>query len=161
MSVDFPGEEKSFKAADLWSGLVLGALGVFIIMEARQWEFLGPDGPGAGFFPLWYGIAMAVLSVVLVISSVLRKASRADVAFNWRETGRALAVWLALVVSVAALKLLGFAISFALLTFFIVAVMYRRPLTIAASVAVTSAAGFYFVFAFALGVSLPAGVMGF
>lgn len=154
-------EEKSFKAADLWSGLVLAALGMFIIMEARQWEFLGPDGPGPGFFPLGYGIAMGVLSGVLVISSALRKASRADGAVNWRETGRALATWLALVVSVAALKLLGFAISFALLTFFIVAVMYRRPLTVAASVAATSAAGFYFLFTFALGVSLPAGVLGF
>lgn len=154
-------EEKSFKVADLWSGLVLAALGVFIIMEARQWEFLGPDGPGPGFFPLWYGIAMVVLSGVLVISSALRKASRADGAINWRETGRVLATWLALVVSVAALKLLGFAISFALLTFFIVAVMYRRPLTVAASVAATSAAGFYFLFTFALGVSLPAGVLGF
>ena len=154
-------EEKSFKTADLWSGLMLAALGVFIIVEARQWEFLGSDGPGAGFFPLWYGIAMAVLSVVLVISSLLRKASRADGAFNWRETGRALAVWLALVVSVAALKLLGFAISFALLTFFIVAVMYRRPPLLAAIVAVACAAGFYLLFPLALNVSLPAGMLGF
>lgn len=153
--------EKSFKTADLWSGLVLAALGVFIIMEARQWEFLASDGPGPGFFPVWYGIAMVVLSVVLVISSVLRKASRADGAVNWHETGRALAAWLALVASVAALKLLGFAISFAALTFFVVAVMYRRPLRIAASVAITSAAGFYFLFAFALGVPVPTGVLGF
>ena len=154
-------EEKSFKAADRWSGLVLAALGVFIIMEARRWEFLGPDGPGAGFFPVWYGIAMVVLSVVLVISSVLRKASRADGAVDSRALGRALAVWLALVVSVAVLKPLGFAISFAALTFFIVAVMYRRPLRIAVTVAIASAAGFYFVFAFALGVPVPAGVLGF
>ena len=54
-------EEKSLKSADLWSGLVLAALGVFIIVEARQWEFMGPDGPGPGFFPLGYGIAMVAL----------------------------------------------------------------------------------------------------
>ena len=154
-------EEKSLKSADLWSGLVLGALGVFIVVEARQWEFLGPDGPGPGFFPLWYGIAMVALSAVLVVASVLRKASRADGAINWREIGRAAATWLALAVSVAALKLLGFAISFAALTFFIVAVMYRRRWTVAAGVAVASAAGFYLVFSFALGVSLPTGVFGF
>ena len=154
-------EEKSLKAADLWSGLALAALGVFIIVEARQWEFLGPDGPGAGFFPLWYGIAMVALSAVLVISSVLRKPSRADGAVDWHATGRALAAWLALVVSVAALKLLGFVISFALVTFFIVAVMYRRPLPVAATVAAACAAGFYLVFPLALGVSLPAGILGF
>ena len=154
-------EEKSLKSADLWSGLVLAALGVFIIVEARQWEFLGPDGPGPGFFPLGYGIAMVALSAVLVVASVLRKASRADGAVNWREAGRALAAWLALVASVTVLKPLGFAISFAALTFFIVAVMYRRPPVVAATVAVTSAAGFYFLFTYALGVSLPVGVLGY
>lgn len=154
-------EEKSLKSADRWSGLVLAALGVFIIVEARQWEFMGPDGPGAGFFPLWYGIAMVALSAALVISSVLRKSSQADGAVNWRETGRVFAMWLALVVSVAALKLLGFVISFAALTFFIVAVMYRRPLRLAAIVAVACAAGFHLVFPLALGVSLPAGILGF
>jgi len=154
-------EEKSFKAADLWSGLVLAALGVFIIMEARQWEFLGPDGPGAGFFPLWYGIAMVVLSAALVIASLLRKPSQADGGVNWRETGRVLAVWLALVVAVATLKVSGFVINFAVLTFFIVAVMYRRPPLLAASVAAACTAGFYLVFPLALGVSLPAGMLGF
>ena len=152
---------KSFKTADLWSGLVLAALGVFIIMEARQWEFVGPDGPGPGFFPWWYGIAMVVLSVVLVISSVLRKPSRADGVIDWHATGRALAVWLALVVAVATLKVAGFAINFAALTFFIVAVMYRRPPLLAAGVAAACTAGFYLVFPLALGVSLPAGMLGF
>ena len=87
--------------------------------------------------------------------------TRADGAVNWRETGRALATWLALVASVAVLKPLGFAVSFAALTFFVVAVMYRRSPAIAATVAVTSAAGFYLLFTYALGVSLPVGVLGF
>jgi putative tricarboxylic transport membrane protein len=122
---------------------------------------MGPDGPGAGFFPLWYGIAMVALSAALVISGVLRKSSQADGTVNWRETGRVFAMWMALVVSVATLRLLGFVICFAALTFFIVAVMYRRPLLLAAIVAVACAAGFYLVFPLALGVSLPAGILGF
>ncbi len=154
-------EDKSFKAADLWSGLALAALGVFIIMEARQWEFMGPDGPGAGFFPLGYGIAMVALSAALVIASVLRNPSRTDSAVNWRETGRVFAMWMALVVAVATLKVSGFVINFAVLTFFIVAVMYRRPPLRAAIVAAACTAGFYLVFPLALGVSLPAGMLGF
>ena len=58
-------------------------------------------------------------------------------------------------------KPLGFVVSFALLTFFIAAVMYRRPVRIAATIAVASAAGFYLVFPLALGVSLPVGMLGF
>lgn len=154
-------EEKSYRRADFWSGIALAALGVFIVVTARKWQFMSPDGPGAGFFPLWYGIAMIVLSAALIFASLRRKSSSADLAINWRETGRAGVAWLALAMAIAALKLIGFAISFALLTFFIVAVMYRRPLKIAAAVAIASAAGFYLVFALALDVSLPSGVFGF
>ena len=43
---------------DVLSAAVLAALGVYIFMEAREWTYLGDDGPGPGFFPIWYGIAM-------------------------------------------------------------------------------------------------------
>ena len=76
-------EEQSQKTGDFWSGLALSALGVYIVIEARQWEYLTPDGPGAGFFPLWYGIAMIVLSAVLVVSSIRRMRSAADSAIDW------------------------------------------------------------------------------
>jgi len=154
-------DEKSQKTGDLWSGLVLAALGVYIVVEARQWEYLAPDGPGAGFFPLWYGIAMIVLSLALVISSVMRARSSADAAVDWVRARRALAVWFALVVCVVLLKWLGFVLSYALFTFFVVAVMYRRPLKNAALIAVLCSAGFYIVFPTTLGVTLPVGVFGF
>lgn len=154
-------EEKSYKTADLWSGLALAGLGVYIVVEAWQWEYLGPDGPGPGFFPLWYGIAMVVVSGALVVSSALRKVDAGRGGIEWRKAGRALAVWIALVVSVASFKLLGFVASFALLTFFIVAVMYRRPIRVAVTVAGAGGAAFYLLFPLALGVTLPVGVLGF
>ena len=149
---------KFVRGADFYSGLALAALATYIILQARQWEYLGPDGPGPGFFPLWYGIAMAALSGVLVISSVWRERSTG---VEWKKIGRALAVWFALAVSIAALKPLGFVVSLAALTFFIAAVMYRRPPALAAALAVANAAAFYLLFALALGVPLPAGVLGF
>ena len=156
-------QEKSYKSADLWSGLAFAALGAYIIANAWQWEYLGADGPGPGFFPLWYGIAMLALSVCLVTASALRKpdAGTHAAAIDWRETGRALGVWLALVAAIAAFKLIGFVLSFGFLCFFIVAVMYRRPFKVAAMVALAGAAGSWLVFPFALGVALPLGVVGF
>jgi putative tricarboxylic transport membrane protein len=152
---------KFVRGADFYSGLALAALGAYIIVQARQWEYLGVDGPGPGFFPLWYGIAMAGLSGLLVISSASRAQNADGGGIEWRRIGRALAVWAALAGSVAAFKLLGFALSFATLTFFIVAVMYRRRLAVAAAVATATAAGFYVLFPLVLGVQLPAGVFGF
>jgi putative tricarboxylic transport membrane protein len=138
--------------ADFWSGLALAALAAYIITQAYGWDYTGPDGPGAGFFPLWYGVAMAALSAALVVSSVLRGAPES---VDWRGTGRAIAIWLALALSVAAFKVVGFVIGFAALTFFVVAVMYRRRLRVAAAAAVGLAAGFYVLFPLLLGVNLP------
>jgi putative tricarboxylic transport membrane protein len=135
------------RSPDFWSGLALAALGGYIICTARGWEYLGQDGPGPGFFPLWYGIAMLVLSLILVFTGKTEA--------GWKGAGRAFAVWGAFAVSVAVLKVAGFVLSFAALTFFIVAVMYRRPTAIAALVAAGLAAGFYVVFPLLLGVQLP------
>jgi len=147
---------------DIISGAVLAGLGVFIIVESRNWEYSGIDGPGPGFFPLWYGIAMVALSLLLIAASFLHRTENAKrKPVNWREAGNALLAWLAFALCVGLLKPLGFALSFALLTFFIVAVLYRKPLATAAITAVSCTAGFYLVFPLALKVSLPTGILGF
>jgi putative tricarboxylic transport membrane protein len=153
-------EDTTRKSGDLWSGLALAGLGLYIIVQAGQWEYLGPEGPGPGFFPLWYGVAMLGLAALLIVSNLRRRSARGN-AIEWARLGRAFSTWLALAVSVALFKPLGFVVGFALLTYFIVAVMYRRPLKTAALVAVASAAGFYLVFDRALSVPLPVGILGF
>src|SRR5258706_15915945 len=133
-------EEGTRKSGDLWSGVALAALGLYIIFQARQWEYLSSDGPGAGFFPLWYGLAILGFPLLLVVSHFRQRPGRGN-AVDWTRLGRAFSTWFALAVSVALFNPLGFVISFGLLPFFIVAVMYRGPLKAAALVAVASAAG--------------------
>ena len=129
------------------SGALLAGLGVYIVVEARRWEYLGADGPGPGFFPLWYGLAMIALSLGLISTSVAAPAAvpaRADAA------GRA-----------SVMLVMWFLFAFALFTFFVAVVMYRRPMLPSLAVAVGSALGFYLVFPLALGVALPRGLFGF
>ena len=149
------------KTGDIVSGAALAGLGAFIISEARRWEYLGPDGPGPGFFPLWYGIALVALSALLVGVSLAQRARGPGGAVNWREVGRALAAWTGLAACVGLLKILGFLLAFGLFTFFLVAVMYRRPLGTAAAVSLGMALGFYLLFPVALNVALPVGWLGF
>src|SRR5260370_40855679 len=120
-------EEGTRKSGDLWAGVALAALGLSIVFQARQWEYLGPDGPGAGFFPLWYGLAILGLSLLLVVSHFRRRSAHGK-AIAWTRLGRAFSTWLALAASVALLQPRGFRISCALLTYFIVADVSRRPL---------------------------------
>ncbi len=144
---------------DVLSAAVLAALGVYIFMEAREWTYVGDDGPGPGFFPIWYGIAMVVLSLGL-IASTIAKQPRSETP-DWPGVGRALITWAAFAVCAALRGWLGFLVSFAILTFFMVAFIFRRPPLTAAVVAVCTAAGFYVVFPLALSVELPTGVLGF
>ena len=57
---------------DVLSGAVLAGLGVFILSQALEWTYLGPDGPGPGFFPTWYGLAMIALSLGLVVKAAVK-----------------------------------------------------------------------------------------
>lgn len=144
---------------DVLSGLVLVALGVYIIIEARGWNYMSEEGPGPGFFPLWYGIAMVVLSLLLVLRSAVGAGAGKPV--EWAGVRRALLAWVAFAVCVALMQPLGFVLSLALLTLFVMAGMYGRPLKMALAAAVGNAAGFYLVFVLALGLSLPVGPLGF
>jgi putative tricarboxylic transport membrane protein len=152
-------EESRFKRGDVISGAVLAGLGIFIVTESRNWEYTGVEGPGPGFFPTWYGIAMIVLALALVVNG-LRKVSGGG-PVNWHEVGNALLTWVAFTLCIALLKVLGFLLAFGLLVMFIVAVMYRRPLRIALAVAAGNMVGFYLVFPLGLGVELPVGMLGF
>lgn len=147
------------RGGDFWSGLALAALGAYIVVSARGWDYMGEDGPGPGFFPLWYGSAMIVLSLLLVAGTVLRRGAGAPNTPRRSELGRALLCWLAFVACIMLMGVLGFVAAFALLTWFVVAVMARQPQRVALPIAVGGALGFYAVFTWALDVSLPAGIL--
>jgi putative tricarboxylic transport membrane protein len=142
------------------SGSALAALGIYIIVEARNWDYAAPEGPGPGFFPMWYGIAMIALALALVAQNLLAAPQRGGKPVRWREVGRVLVVWAAFAACVASLKYLGFVLGFGLFVLFLVRVMYARPWHAAAAVAAGAAAGFYLLFAVALDVRLPVGWLG-
>ena len=148
------------RKGDFWSGLVLVGLGAYIVREASGWEYLTVDGPGPGFFPLWYGGAMIVLSLLLVAGAVLKSdAAAPHRQVNRSELLRVLACWLAFVVCIALLDVLGFVVSFAVMTYFIIAVLFRKSQRVAIGLASIGALSFYALFSLALGVALPAGFL--
>ena len=166
--------EVRYNNGDAISAAVLCGLGGYIVTEAARWDYMAPDGPGPGFFPIWYGVALIVLSLIVIGARVMRIAKErghgaaagaspgraGDAATKRSEIYHALAVWLAFSVCIALLKVLGFMIALGLLTAFIVAIIYRRPWKVAIAVAVGTSLGFYLIFPLALSVALPVGVFG-
>ena len=145
------------RRGDFWSGLALGALGAYILFEASGWTYLGEDGPGPGFFPLWYGGAMVLLSLLLVAGTVLKRTGPGKTP-SIPELRRALTCWLAFAVCIGLMKLVGFMVAFALLSWFIVSVMARQPQKVALPVAIVGPVIFYLLFDLALEVQLPTGI---
>ena len=145
------------RRSDFWSGLALAGLGAYIVSEASRWIYMGEDGPGPGFFPMWYGGAMLVLSLLLVAGTVLKHAPPGKTPSN-SELRRALTCWVAFCVCIGLIKVVGFMVAFALLTWFIVSIMARQSQKVAIPIAVGGALIFYLVFDFALDVSLPTGI---
>ena len=143
---------------DFVSGIVLAALGAFVVVRARGWAYMGDDGPGPGFFPTWYGSIMVVLSLALVARSVLAAPGVVQ-PVKWRELGRALVCWAAFVAAIALMGYVGFEAAFALLTWFVVAFMARRPQRVAIPVALGGALLFHAIFVMLRQVNLPNGVL--
>ena len=146
------------RRGNFFSGLALAALGTFVVVEALGWEYLTPEGPGAGFFPRWYGIAMIALSLVLVVRSF--RATIVQPASDPTRM-RALACWAALVGCVLLSKPIGFVASFALLCWFVATMLFAQRQRIAMPFALGLAASFWLVFVIALDVALPRGPWGF
>ena len=146
------------RRGDFFSGLALAALGTFVVAEALGWEYLTPDGPGAGFFPRWYGMAMIVLSLVLVVRSL--RASPVERRSDPTRM-RALVCWAALVGCVLLSKPIGFVASLALLCWFVATMLFAQRQRIAVPFALAAASAFWLVFVVALDVALPRGPWGF
>ena len=146
------------RRGDFWSGLALAALGTFILVEARGWIYMGEDGPGPGFFPMWYGSAMVALSLLLVAGAVF-KPGAAHAPVLWADLRRAFTCWAAFVACIALMKVAGFVLAYGLLTWFVIAVMARERQRVAIPVAAGGAALFYVLFELALEVSLPKGML--
>jgi len=147
------------RKGDFWSGLFLAGLGAYIVHQALGWEYKGEAGPGPGFFPVWYGGAMIVLSLLLVAGAVLKHVPGTGNGPDWPNLRRVGLTWLALVVSILLMDVLGFELSFGLLIWFIVAVMFKQPQRTALSLAVGGALGFHLLFVRALELTLPVGLL--
>jgi putative tricarboxylic transport membrane protein len=148
------------RRGDFVSGLALAVLGAFVVLKAAGWDYMTPDGPGAGFFPRWYGIAMIVLSLALVVHS-LRQDARKVAKPTEASSGRALTCWAALVGCILLSKPLGFFASFALLCWFVGTMLFAQRQCTAIAFALGAALVFWLVFDVALDVALPRGPWGF
>lgn len=144
------------------SAACLAAFGIYVISVAARLDYVSEVGPGPGFFPLWLGIGLVLFASGLMLASLSISRSKAKgESKSWTAAGRALAAWLALMVAIALLGSIGFAVSFIVLTMFLIVALDRRPTLLAVGVGIGLAVSFHLIFVVALDVSLPKAFWGF
>jgi putative tricarboxylic transport membrane protein len=151
------------RRADQITGIVMLVFSLAVMEGARRMPPSGTFGPGAGFLPFWLGLAMAALSIILLVSATRAPApvgGRSPFPTGWKllpiiEAIGGLAAFIFL------LETLGFLLSIALLTAFLLRVVEREGWGMTLAVAVANAGVLYVIFKMMLGVSLPKNAFGF
>jgi len=151
------------RRADQITGVIVLIFSLAVMEGARRMPPSGTFGPGAGFLPFWLGVAMAVLSIVLLVNATREPAQALDrspfprgrAVLSILETVGALAAFILL------LETIGFLLSIALLTAFLLRVVERERWLTSMTIAVANSAGLYVIFKMLLGVSLPKNIFGF
>ncbi len=150
------------KKADLITGFVLLALSGYVVWESWMMPASATFGPGSGFLPLWLGILMAVLSVMLITGTSFRKPDPDEQAPF--PVGQALtrvsAVIVGLAIYISLMEVLGFVLNTFLFVSYLMLAVEREKWKLAGGVALLTTTGLYIIFQVLLRITLPKNMFG-
>src|SRR5262245_32766292 len=145
-------------------GLVIAALGAWLLYKSRtELEFRGPNHePGPGYLPVLLTsclIALGLaLSAVWLFGAKARHGDAPTLSLEPRQMGRALMVWLALVVSAVLIEPLGFLLAGEVLVLLVMVIERIRSIPLIVTLLLVPPA-LYLLFDTLLEVQLPGGTL--
>ncbi len=147
----------------LFAGILL-LLGLYIVWNALEYGYMRDTTPGPGFFPLWVGLGLAILSAINIIRSV-SGAERLDATFDAASLYKTLSIFAAITVFILLTPTIGMLTGTALLIPVIAFIIRPRwTLTFAATIAAIAVVfpiACHYLFAVYLQVPLVEGPLGF
>lgn len=148
---------RSLWRCDRVVAILLLALAAGVAWECRHLPFGSISQPGPAAWPLALAALLALLSLAVFAGATASPASRE---LQWGERRHAFAVIMAAAFAALALETLGFPLTMLVLLLFLIGVIERRRLLPTILVSAGIAFGTYFIFAYALKVPLPRGLLG-
>lgn len=138
---------------------IIGSMGLAWIYLSSRLTYWDGFAPGSGFLPMWLGIILVALVVLLAVMQHLNPAPAAPAAPTRHR--RVVAIMLGLVVTALALEHIGFVVTIGAYLVYLIAFVERRSPAQTALVAGGTTASLFLLFHTWLGVPLPAGPWGF
>jgi putative tricarboxylic transport membrane protein len=156
------------KRANQITGIVLLIFSGYVItaamnMPLRQITGRTSFAPATGFLPLWLGIIMAILSVLLIVNATLQQVdSTRGAVFPRGKALMAVVLFLAgLGAYIALLEVLGYLSATALLTAFLLRFVMQASWKTTLLVAAGASIFLFVIFNVLLHVDLPKNIFGF
>jgi putative tricarboxylic transport membrane protein len=149
------------RTADRIAAVLLLVFGAgYALTALRSYTYWGAHGPGSGFFPFWLGLALAVLSLLFLVSAIRQP----DAGASWLPHGHGL-VRLLVVVGASTLFLvllpvLGMTLATALFLVGLLRFLEGHSWLISLGVAVATSLGNWAIFSWWLQVPFPVGILG-
>jgi putative tricarboxylic transport membrane protein len=151
------------KKADRIFGIIGLGLALWSYLESTRLQYMTEFTPGPGFFPFWVGVALAFLSLYLLIDSYIRKPGKKDGAKILPEKHmlyRVGAIMLMLVVVRYTMNLLGFPLTLAVFTAVILLLLEHYSILKSVGYGIAYSAVTWFIFEYILSMGFPKGFLG-
>ena len=139
------------------AAVALALLAVLVLFESRKLPLGSLHNPGPAYMPVL--LALALLAFAILVA-VYGGAGRGLSAVGWSEWRHAAAILGTCAFAAIALERLGYRLTMAVSLAFLIGVIERQGVILTLALAVTVAAGSYFLFDTLLRVPLPRGPFG-
>ena len=150
------------KRRDLLAGLFWLGISVFVIVQSLKSDLGSLRTPGPGFLPFWSAVILGALSIILMVTTTVRKKWEGRLADLWRglDWVRVTLVLLSLFLYPIVLSIAGYLITTFVFVAFLLSVGVRSKLWIDVASALAITVLSYVIFHTLLDVKFPVGIFG-
>ena len=147
---------------DLLAGLFWLAISVFVVIQSIKSDLGSLHTPGPGFLPFWSAVILGTLSIILIVTTSLRKKWEGKLADLWRGLDWVRVIWvlLSLFLYPILLSITGYLITTFMLIAFLLFIGVRSKVWIDVASALAITVISYVIFCTLLDVKLPKGIFG-
>jgi putative tricarboxylic transport membrane protein len=151
------------KKADRIFGVIGLGLSLWCYLESTRLTYMTEFTPGPGFLPFWVGVALALLSVYLIVNTFIRKPGKKDDAKLLPKTHALIRVGAILLMLVGvrfSMTTLGFPLTLALFTTLILLLLEKYSIFKSLGYGIAYSAVTWFIFEYLLSMGFPKGFVG-
>jgi hypothetical protein len=147
---------------DLLAGLFWLGISVFVVVQSVKSDLGSLRTPGPGFLPFWSAVILGALSIILIVTTSLRKKWEGKLVDLWRGLDWVRVIWVlfSLFLYPILLPITGYLITTFVLIAFLLCIGVRSKLWIDVASALAITVISYVIFYTLLDVKFPKGIFG-